>query len=149
MADRQRPAVIGCGCGCGCGGSYAYSSRAAPPYKAVVWCAGAIRPPYRGEPPYASQVTSAVPRSSQAILTALYRGTALFRPCYGGGVRTPPSMPDPTIKVSPIQPYHRPNMFTINREERSFALIGPQPRFGGKTSRILTSSLSPKTGLRP
>ena len=38
------------------------------------------RPPYRGKPPLVFQVMSAIPQSSQAILTALYRETALLRP---------------------------------------------------------------------
>ena len=41
-------------------------------------CARATRPPYRGKPPYSFQVMRAIPQSRRAILTALYRDTALL-----------------------------------------------------------------------
>ena len=43
-----------------------------------------IRPPYRGKPPYSLGVVSAIPQSRQAILTALYRDTAIGIPPYMG-----------------------------------------------------------------
>ena len=55
------------------------------------WCAidRAIRPPYGGKPPYSCQVMSAIPQERQAILTALYRDTALIRQPYWGNPTVP------------------------------------------------------------
>ena len=47
------------------------ATRLRPPYIGI--------PPYRGKPCYLLQVISAIPRSCQAILTAVYRDTALYR----------------------------------------------------------------------
>ena len=41
-----------------------------------------ITPPYRGKPPYSFQVMSAIPQSSLAILTAIYRYTALLETAF-------------------------------------------------------------------
>ena len=50
---------------------------AGPPIRR--WCSRAIWPPYRGKPPYPFQIMSAnSPAAPKAILTALYRDTALY-----------------------------------------------------------------------